>query len=187
MIYGAISALIHGSHLSDDSSSADPQIFVEPNFNFHAVYYKEKPYIYIDNTTSQLTGIIPEIFQKINKKCYGFKIDLEWDVSSSDNFTALLWGNRTNRELRNEYVIWLPLLRKLNHGDKHQLKDVNLTDTPLFPILGMEVLVQRRKIGIVSKIALGLADCSNLFLLALVLAVLFGITIWLCVSMTREK
>ena len=152
-----------------------------PVLKVKVVYYEQKPYIYKDNTTSKLSGMIPEIFQKMVTKCK-FKIDLQWDVGSSDNFTALLWGNSTNRELRNGSVVWLPLLRDIDHDDNHQLKDVNLTGTPLFPSPGMEVLVQRRKIGIVSKISHGLIGCKYLFLLALMTAVLFGITIWLCVS-----
>ena len=184
LIIGSVYVPTHGTQVQGNStlgnSTATPVI---QRFKFMAVYYKQKPYIYNNNATSELSGMIPDIFNKMKKKCpYPFQVELKWDAGSSDNFTALLWGNNTNSELGGQNVIWLPLLRDLDHDEKHQLKDVNLTDTPLFSSLGMEVLMQRRKIGIVSKISHGLEGCKHLFLLALMMAVLFGVTIWFIVS-----
>ena len=180
LIIGSICILPYGSlfALVDGNSTLFPDYRTQ---TFLAVYYQQKPYIYIDNKTSELTGMIPKIFHKMKMK-WEINIDFRLDVGSSENFTHLLWGNNTNKDLRDKFVIWLPLLTDLHHDDNHQLKDVDLSDIHLFPSLGMEVLVQRRKIGIVSKIAHGLVGCKHLFILALMTAVIFGISLWLCVS-----
>ena len=142
-------------------------------YTMDMVYYEMAPLIH-RNGSGILKGIIPDIIQTILHAC---DIDLRFtvDAKTEENFTNLMKNHEMiNRSLSGDWL-WLPMLTKVSDRN---LRDLDVYDFALFHSPGIEVLVHRDQIGILSKVWNGIYGCRYLFSIALILTGIFGVLIW---------
>ena len=141
----------------------------------NVIYHEAPPFIHRDGNDS-LTGIIPDIAEKLWELC-GINLQFAVDAGSEKNFTSLMENPKmiTNYKGQEHKWIWLSLIQRV---PPEILKRLFLFEYPLFQSPGIEVLVHRDQIGIISKVLVGLSRCQYLFFTITLLTVIFGILIW---------
>ena len=141
----------------------------------HAIYYEMPPFIYRDGNGT-LSGIIPNIAEKVRESCL---IDIQFavDAKNEQNFSSLMENPKLieNYATQEHKWIWFSLIHRF---PTQTLQRLALSEYPLFQSPGVEVLVHRDQIGIFSKVCVGVSRCQYLFLTIALLTLIFGIVIW---------
>ena len=141
----------------------------------NTVYYEMPPFIYSKNGT--LEGVFPDIARQAKQLC-NLDINFTNDIGNASDFTSLVNDEQRNLEMIEDNWLWLSLVEWF---PKETLDRLMLKQETWFHSPGMEVVVHRNQIGILPKIKIGATNCRYLLYIAFVLAVIFGILIWLIV------
>lgn len=150
-----------------------------------AVFWEQMPFIFT-NSDGSIDGIIPKMFNegeyycfnKTNKKFISFKTSL----TSRDEFQNLLHSESNEEkhgmlEITNEKTIWFPD-DLYNATNKKRENNKGLQSFQIMKSEGLAVIMLRDKISLPSKMMRGIYSCRQILVLTLMLALLFGITIW---------
>ena len=158
-----------------------------------AVFWEVKPYIY-RNEHGDLDGIIPMIFQEGSFFCSKYLsrdrhlIEFKHQLQSRREFSKLFMldaaQKNVSRQYRNVYqntnttLFFGPVLTYIDRAAKLKLRTKNLTSFRLLKSKTIVVVVPRYVVSLPHKIIRGILSCQQIFVLALLLAVFFGIVIW---------
>ena len=145
------------------------------------VYWEVKPYIYT-NEYGQIDGILPAILKKAKQFCAdGLSPDYTLKLDSHKQFRELLlsnfsYGHGQLAGVNKADVLWFPLFLNRFGDDKGKNRHLQFE---MISDIGISVIVRRDTISLPNRIITGLAACGQIFLLAIILAILFGSTLWL--------
>ena len=159
-----------------------------------AVFWEIKPYIY-RNEHGDLDGIIPMIFQEAlffcskdlprDRHLIEFKHELQSRKEFSKSFMIDAARGNISRQYPNIYqnvtnktLFFGPVLTYIDRATKFKLRAKNLTSFRLLKSKTIVVVVPRYIVSLPHKIIRGIFSCQQIFVLALLLAVFFGIVIW---------
>ena len=167
-----------------------------------AVFWEVKPYIY-RNEHGDLDGIIPMIFQEGSFFCSKYisrdrhLIEFKHQLQNRREFSKLFMldaaQKNISRQNHNVYqntnttfyqnvtkktLFFGPVLTYIDRAAKLKLRTKNLTSFRLLKSKTIVVVVPRYVVSLPHKIIRGILSCQQIFVLALLLAVFFGIVIW---------
>ncbi|XP_066910444.1 uncharacterized protein [Clytia hemisphaerica] len=155
-----------------------------------AIYWEIKPYIF-RNEHNEIDGIIPRIFEMAHHLCRkvingtehlsGF-INYAFRERSRHDFRDLLhfgkYGEGKLKNVSEGNAFWAPVFSYINAQKEMYIHEKKLTTFRLLQSKYIAVIVPRYMISLPNKIIKGIVSCSQIFAIAVVLAIFFGIFVW---------
>ena len=157
--------------------------YTESETALEGVFWEVKPFIF-KAADGSIDGIIPQIFRQGHYYCEKENYELI-------NFTTLLPSRRSyldllyskkkygENELANisqDRAIWFPDDTFMDARDHEKFR--GLRSFQLFKSDGIAVIVPRYMISLPNKMLRGILSCRQILVLILMLALLFGVAIW---------
>jgi len=172
----------HSSNITTATNSSEAKEVM-----LQAVYWEVKPFVFI-NGKGEIDGIIPQIFEQASEFCNARKpfINFTSRVNSRRDFYDLVRSNVSYaqegsvlKDILQENAIWAPVIAPTNAKEDEFLKRRMLKSFQILKTEEVSVIARRDLISLPNKIFRGILACEQIFVLAILLAVLVGIILWL--------
>ena len=146
------------------------------------VYWEVKPFIF-KNEDGEMDGIIPRIIHQGDTYCnrnpnttfMRFRKRFE----DRHLFQAAVYdGNLDAENVSRSRAFWTPVIAHSHKIEKDFLKRNNVQLFQLFNSKEIAVILPRYMISLPNKILRGILSCQQIFVIAVLLAILFGIFVW---------
>lgn len=146
------------------------------------VYWEVKPFIF-ENEEGEVDGIIPRIIHQGDTYC---------NRNNNTNFmrfhkkfddrhmfhSAVHSGNLNAPNVTRQRAFWTPVIAHSHKIENNFLKRNNVQMFQLFKSNEIAVIMPRYMISLPNKILRGILSCQQIFVIAVLLAILFGIFVW---------
>ena len=152
------------------------------------VYWEQKPFLFV-NKKGEIDGIIPQMFEQANEFCLSGKGDVkitDYKLKMPDrkSFYDLVRSNQSYgdgilSDVRRYNVFWVPVVAYADRKMDTFKSERNLRAFQLMKSETIVVIVRRDLISLPNKIIRGILSCQQIFFLAILMAVLFGLVVWL--------
>lgn len=169
-------------HETKEYNSTHPLVLLE------AVYWEVKPFMFT-NEKGEIDGIIPQMFRQAQYYCLRNNDSIQImrytrKIETRREFYDLVRSNQSYGEGQLEGVLrskafWAPVVSYTNRQKDSFEQDRNLKTFQLMKSKEVAVIVQRAFISLPNKILRGILSCQEIFVLAILLAVLFGMILWI--------
>ena len=160
-----------------------------------AIFWEIKPFIFT-NEHGQIDGIIPKMFKQAYYYCTKNNksiriINYHHRLSSRKEFYDLVRSNQSYgtgmlADVKSTQAFWAPVLSRMDRSVDTFDQKRHLKQFQLMRSKEMAVIVQRSLISLPNKILRGILSCKQIFVFAILLAVLFAIVLWL-IEHVRNK
>lgn len=154
------------------------------------IYWEIKPYIF-KNELGEMDGIIPRIFQLAHHLCrkvvngtehlHGFAKYVHRADSRHEFRDLLHFGEYKSSSLKNvteSNAFWVPVFSYIDAQRETFIHQKMLTSFRLLQSKHIAVIVPRYMISLPNKIIKGILSCQQIFVIAVILAIFFGIFVW---------
>ena len=154
------------------------------------IYWEIKPYIF-RNERGEMDGIVPRIFQLAHHLCrkvvngtehlHDFARYAHPEKNRHDFRDLLHFGKYGHDKLGNvteSNAFWVPVFSYVDAQRERFVDEKKLTSFRLLQSKHIAVIVPRYMISLPNKIVKGILSCQQIFVIAFILAVLFGIIVW---------
>ena len=146
------------------------------------VYWEVKPFIF-ENEDGELDGIIPRIIHQGDTYCNrGINSTfMRFHKKFADRHAFQSAVHVDNLEVHNvtkQRSFWAPVIAHSHRIEKNFLKRNNVQLFQLFKSNEIAVILPRYMISLPNKILRGILSCQQIFVIAVLLAILFGIFVW---------
>ena len=162
--------------------------FARTDSLLEAVYWEVKPFIFT-NENGILDGIIPKMFSEGQHYCgrdlkNSTLLSFVRKETSRKVFYDLLrsdvqYGTEKLSEVHKEKAFWGPILSYAAREGRDYEKKRGLLSFQLMKSNRIAVIVPRYIVALPNKILRGILSCQQIIVIALLLAVLFGIIMWM--------
>ena len=151
------------------------------------VYWEQKPFLFY-NDKGEIDGIIPQMFSQADEFCISksnLKInDYKRKMITREKFLNLVrsdtpYGHGDLEGIRAKNVFWVPVLAYADPKEDQFKKKRNLRAFQLMTSNEIAVIVRRDLISLPNKIIRGILSCQQIFFLAILTAILFGLVVWM--------
>ena len=158
------------------------------------VYWEQKPFLFY-NKKGEIDGIIPQMFSQADEFCISktnLKInDYKKRLPTRKQFLDLVrsntsYGHGALEGIRAKNVFWVPVLAYADRKEDNFKKQRNLRAFQLMTSNEIAVIVRRDLISLPNKIIRGILSCQQIFFLAILTAVLFGLVVWMIERYNNE-
>ena len=158
------------------------------------VYWEQKPFLFY-NKKGEIDGIIPQMFSQADEFCISktnLKInDYRKRLPTRKQFLDLVrsntsYGHGALEGIRAKNVFWVPVLAYADRKEDNFKKQRNLRAFQLMTSNEIAVIVRRDLISLPNKIIRGILSCQQIFFLAILTAVLFGLVVWMIERYNNE-
>ena len=151
------------------------------------VYWEQKPFLFY-NKKGEIDGIIPQLFEQASAYCLSgnttIKInnyikrttDRKHFYELARSYTDYQHGELTR--IRKNNAFWVPVVAYSNRKIDEFIKRRGLRTFQLMKSDKIAVIVRRNLISLPNKIIRGILSCQQIFFLAILMAILFGLTLW---------
>ena len=155
------------------------------------IYWQVKPYIYLNQRTNRIDGMLAVMFLKGVEYCAPKNnkqpvVQYALDLESRENLDRVMHSNISYGEgvlqniSKDDAVMWGPYDFDIGKiGADHFLKR-NLSSLNLLISDSLVVIVPRLKIAIVNKVIYAVTRTSQIIVLVIILALLFGVLVTFC-------
>ncbi|XP_066920309.1 uncharacterized protein [Clytia hemisphaerica] len=159
---------------------------IEEKELLHAIFWEVKPFIF-KNSKGEIDGIIPQIFEQASVFCNGRKPFIHYKVKmdSRRDFYDLARSNvsyHSNtsvlKSVDKQRAFWAPVLSPTNTKNDGFLKERALRSFQILKTTHISIIVRRDLISLPNKIFRGIMACEQIFVLAILLAIIVGIFLW---------
>ena len=160
------------------------------NQRLDVIYWEIKPYIF-RNERGEMDGIVPRIFQLAHHLCrkvvngtehlHGFAKYAHRENNRHDFRDLLHFGKYEISKLKNvteSNAFWVPVFSYVDAQREVFIHEKKLTSFRLLQSKHIAVIVPRYMISLPNKIIKGILSCQQIFIIAVILAVFFGIFVW---------
>lgn len=172
-------------------------VVIEGEALLETLYWQVKPFIF-NNSEGKIDGIIPRIFEEGQYYCYQNRTENETliayveGIETRKKFYDLLrsdldYGDGRLKNVNPNTAVWGPDFSFSTARNKSFEKRRNLKSFRLMKSSEMAVIVPRYMISLPNKILRGILSCQQIILLTLVLAIMFGILIWMTERINNEE
>jgi len=152
------------------------------------VYWEQKPFLFF-NKKGEIDGIIPQMFEQANEFCLSkdgnVRInDFKRQMKNRKEFFDLVrsdvpYGTAELEGIRKQNAFWVPVVAYADRKIDHFKTVRNLRAFQLMKSDKIAVIVRRDMISLPNKIIRGIFSCQQIFFLAMLTAVLFGLVVWM--------
>ncbi|XP_065648626.1 uncharacterized protein LOC124809017 [Hydra vulgaris] len=154
-----------------------------------SVFWELKPFIFRNND-GKIDGMIPRIFSEAQIHCGNESINImnfTKLLSSRKEFLSILYSKKKYGEfelagITQQKSVWFPDDSYVDDKELERKEYGSLRGQRSFVIIKSEkiaVIVPRYVISLPNKMLLGIMSCRQILLLVLLLAVIFGVLIWI--------
>ena len=151
----------------------------------HAVFWELKPFIFT-NEDGNIEGIIPHIFEQASVFCNARKPFIKYvtRVESRQKFFQLSRSNISYGEgvlsgVDQKRAFWAPVLSPTHAKNDGFLEKKKLRSFQLMKTQYISVIVRRDLISLPNKILRGIMACEQIFVIAILIAIIVGIILWI--------
>lgn len=159
----------------------------------HAIFWEVRPFIFTNEETGTLEGIIPEIFEQASIFCNARKPFIRYitRTASREEFFKLARSNLTYGEgvlsdVDRRRAFWAPVVSPTNNKNDELLERKKLRSFQILKTQHISVIVRRDLISLPNKIFRGIMACEQIFVLAILIAVIVGIILWIIERFRNE-
>lgn len=161
-------------------------IFPTKDSYLKAIYWEVKPFIFT-NEKGDVDGIIPRIFQqgeyyclKNSTKSHLITFNESYRLNREEFHHALhyLDPGHMHFNISKEESFWAPVISDTHHKEVHSDQEKDFVVFQLMKSTEIAVIVPRSMISLPNKILRGIFACQQVFVIAFLLAILFGILVW---------
>lgn len=159
-----------------------------------AVYWEVKPYIFI-NEKNETDGIIPRIFERAYHLCRDKIYNGTTNHTKDKTLMSFIHKERNRHDFNHllhvgkygvgklenvslNRAFWVPISSYVDAKHETYISDKKLKSFVLFKSKSVAVIVPRHAISLPNKIIRGIQSCRQIFVIALILAVFFGMLVW---------
>ena len=151
----------------------------------HAVFWEVKPFIFT-NEDGILEGIIPHIFEQASVFCNARKPFIRYvtRIESRQKFfqlshSNLSYGQGVLSGVDQKRAFWAPVLSPTHTKNDDFMKSKKLRSFQILKTQHISVIVRRDLISLPNKILRGIMACEQIFVIAILIAIIVGIVLWI--------
>ena len=173
---------------SNDTTSNSSRQSNDTQYLMDVVYWEQKPFLFF-NKKGEIDGIIPQMFAQANEFCLpkdgNVRInDYKRQMKNRKEFFDLVrsdvpYGTADLEGIRKQNAFWIPVVAYADRKIDNFKKARNLRAFQLMKSDKIAVIVRRDMISLPNKIIRGIFSCQQIFFLAMLTAVLFGLVVWI--------
>ena len=152
------------------------------------VYWEQKPFLFY-NDKGEIDGIIPLMFEQASAYCLSGNTSIKINnyirrASDRKHFYKLARSDTDYQHgeltrIRKHNAFWVPVVAYSNRKIDEFIKRRGLRVFQLMKSDKIAVIVRRDLISLPNKIIRGILSCQQIFFLAILMAILFGLTLWM--------
>ena len=173
------------NHVLCENDKKDSNIHHD-NSIMYGVFWEVKPYIF-KNKNGTIDGIFPMIFSQASRYCSMKKskpnstvMNFSYEMPSRRVYLNEFLSSKRRVNIPQDKDIWFPAMyRDLDPAMRavEQKKDYKLFHVTTAS--EMAVIFPRSHISLVNKVVRGIVNCEQIFFITFLLAVFFGVLMWL--------
>jgi len=160
------------THSAVNETASQSSATAASDYLMDVVYWEQKPFIF-HNKKGEIDGIIPQLFEQAQAYCL------------ANNGTIKI--NNYVRKLKDRRHFYDLVRSDVDYGDG-ELRGIRKTNVFWVPVVAsfqlmksseIAVIVQRDLISLPNKIIRGILSCQQIFFLGILMAILFGLVLWI--------
>jgi len=147
------------------------------------LYWEVKPFIF-ENENGEIDGIIPRIIHQGETYCNRNRsiafMSYRRRFIDRESFQRAIHSDAHTKipNVTKSRAFWTPVISKSHKAEQSLLVEKEVTPFQLFKTSEIAVIVPRYMISLPNKILRGILSCQQVFVIAFLLAILFGIFVW---------
>ncbi|XP_066920333.1 uncharacterized protein [Clytia hemisphaerica] len=178
-----------GNNATLPSNNTDSILSNETEYLMDVVYWEQKPFLFYNEEKQEMDGIIPQMFSQAdefcitqrNRKINHYKRRMPsrkafFDLARAVNTS---YGEGDLEGIRADRSFWVSVLAYADRNEDKFKKNRKLRAFQLMTSNEIAVIVRREMISLPNKIIRGILSCEQIFFLAILMAVLFGLVLWM--------